>query len=868
MIDFLVTIFTNQQLVSKLLSDIVKNRASSLFLETLGLPDDFVLPFFLENNEDSLVFTLFQDPAEKYKATILGNSCNNHIIQNGDYISFSDTKESAEIKMLFISTTTIHIGYLKYKLPKDTNLFIGRAQNNDIIFSFSDYVSREKHAAIHINSDGTAFIEDLKRTIGIYINGHITYSQKLSVFDEIFIMGLSIIYLGDWIAVRNLMCECNLPKLDSYSVKMRINESKTKNYFVSKPRILKSLDNDELEIDGPPNSPAIDKTPALLVLGPSITMSMVMLASLGVSISSAISGHNIPTLIASGTMAIGMLLGSLLWPSLLRSYQKKSTLVAESHRKAKYTSYIAGIEKQLIKKTERAKRLLNEVLCPSPEIMCEFLDNENAKLHLWERSYNDADFLSVRIGLGNRPFDVQLKIPRIGFQLHDDELCHLPAQLANKYGILINVPLTLDLYNNNTIGIIGKKQNVHCILNEIILNIVSLHSYDEVKLAIVTSPRHIDVFEKVKNVPHIWSTDKKIRFFATTTEEVHHIFCSINEIMIEREKEKENKDKFIPHYVLIISEPSLVEKETLLRYINIDSKSLGFTTIFAYENITQLPKSCTTIVQSDETHTGYYIKNKNKNKFIPFTLDNIDNEKTSIFYSALSRINVKRDIRSMGIPDQISFLQMYKAGNVDELKIEQHWDSNNSAKSLAAPIGVMAGGELFSLDIHEAYHGCHGLVAGTTGSGKSEFLQAFILSLAINYSPKEVAFVLVDFKGGDMARPFMAKPSSPALPHLAATISNLSGNILYRALVSLEAEIKSRQRLFNESASKLGVDKLDINTYHKYYKGGRLITPLPHLVIIIDEFAQLKTQQPDFLAQLINVAQVGRSLGIHLILAT
>lgn len=97
-----------------------------------------------------------------------------------------------------------------------------------------------------------------------------------------------------------------------------------------------------------------------------------------------------------------------------------------------------------------------------------------------------------------------------------------------------------------------------------------------------------------------------------------------------------------------------------------------------------------------------------------------------------------------------------------------------------------------------------------------------------------------------MARPFMAKKDTPALPHLSATISNLSGNILYRALVSLEAEIKTRQRIFNEAAAALGVDKLDINSYHKYYKGGRLDTPLPHLIIIFDEFAQLKTQQRYF----------------------
>lgn len=396
----------------------------------------------------------------------------------------------------------------------------------------------------------------------------------------------------------------------------------------------------------------------------------------------------------------------------------------------------------------------------------------------------------------------------------------------------------------------------------------AFHSYDEVKLVLITSPKQVYNFDDFKNVPHIWSNDKKVRFFATNPDEVHYIFNIIDEMIKEREESQDRGGTPIPHYVVIVTEPNLIEKEALLRYMNDSENQVGITTLFAYGDITKLPKSCKTIIQSDDTRTGYYIKNKNANRFIPFTLDDVEMSRIHSFANELSRLPIKRDSRSLGIVDRISFLQMYKVGNVSELAIESHWDNNNSAKSLAAPIGVMAGGEVFSLDLHEAYHGCHGLVAGTTGSGKSEFLQAFILSLAINYSPKEVAFVLVDFKGGDMARPFMAKPFAPALPHLSATISNLSGNILYRALVSLEAEIKSRQRIFNEAAAALGVDKLDINSYHKYYKGGRLDTPLPHLVIIIDEFAQLKTQQPEFLAQLINVAQVGRSLGIHLILAT
>lgn len=866
--DFLVTFLVGDRAISKLLSDILKNRTNPLFREALGLPPDFTLPFFQEGSDSSLVFLIKQSFNPSYEVSANGSPCSDHVIESGDYVVFKNPAGNKTVKAIFIATSDLHTGYKKYRLPKDTNIFFGRTPANDISYDFSAFVSREKHAAIRVDSAGNAFVEDLKRSVGIYVNGQLAHSQQLKLFDEVFIMGFSLVYMGDFIAVRNLKAETTLPLMSDYDLKDPVGDAKTRSYFVSTPRILKSLDHDEIEVDAPPSPFTVDKTPAILTLGPSLTMSMVMLASLGVSIANAISGGQMSTIIASGIMAVGMLLGSLMWPSLLRSYQKRKTLAEEKHRKNRYSSYIADIEKELIAKKERTVRILNDSLCPSPQFLCAMLDSESNKLRLWERSFEDSDFLEVRMGLGSRPSDIQLKIPRQGFQLYEDDLRKLPTELSQKYGVLTNVPLTLDIRNNHTIGIIGSSRNIQAIINEVILNVISLHPYDEVKLVLVTSPKRAADFEHFKNIPHIWSNDKRVRFFATNPEEVHHVFNAIDEKIKDRESAQDEQAVPIPHYVIIVTEPNLIEKEALRRYIDDADNQVGITTLFAYGDITKLPKSCKTIVQSDNTRTGYYIKNRNANRFIPFTLDSIDTESVRAFSGKLSRLSIKRDARSMGIVDRISFLQMYKAGNVHELSIESHWDNNNSAKSLAAPIGVVAGGEVFSLDLHEAYHGCHGLVAGTTGSGKSEFLQAFILSLAINYSPKEVAFVLVDFKGGDMARPFMAKAFSPALPHLSATISNLSGNILYRALVSLDAEIKSRQRIFNEAAAALGVDKLDINSYHKYYKVGRLNTPLPHLVIIIDEFAQLKTQQPEFLEQLINVAQVGRSLGIHLILAT
>ncbi len=868
--DFLMTFFVGNRMLSKTMSEILKNRQNPLFYEDMGLPKGMILPFFQEELSSSMVYCLRQSAREMYRIYINDKLCTEHLLENGDYLVFQDEAGCLMFKILCISISEIRLAYKKYQLKQDVILYIGRDESNDISFDFTDYVSRKKHIAIRLDSEGNAYVEDLKRREGVYVNGLLTHSKQLQLFDEICLMGLSMIYLGDALAVRDLHMTSTLLPVQDKTLKEPVPEKREDRYFITTPRISRTLDNDEVEIDGPPQPPSSDKTPLLLTIGPSLTMALVMLVSLSVSIVGALNGSSTTSVITSSAMTVGMLLGSLLWPMLLRNYQKKRLAEEQEYRTQRYTAYIQEQDELLAAKMERSSRLLDQVLNPAPAFLCELLDNEVNRLRLWERSYSDDDFLSVRMGTGKRPFDVSLKIPKSGFRLYPDELSDLPAKLAQKYSVLPSAPLTLDMKNNRTIGLIGDQQNMDQILNEILLNVVSLHPYDEVKLVMILSSRQAERFAIYKNLPHIWSSDKKIRYFATTPDEVHIVCNSIDEIVQERVTRESSSEKIsaVPHYFFVVMKEGLVEKETLFRYMNDPDNKVGITALFAYGDITQMPRSCRTIIQSDNSRTGYYIRNENQNRFTPFTPDSVNPEKLRNFAAGLSRLPIRYDLRAMGIIDRISFLQMYRAGNVSELEIETHWDNNNSAKSLAVPVGVIAGGEVFNLDIHEAYHGCHGLVAGTSGSGKSEFLQAFVLSLAINFSPKEVAFVLVDFKGGDMARPFMAKKNAPALPHLAATISNLSGNILHRALVSLEAEIKSRQNIFNESAAALGVDKLDINSYHKYYKSGRLTQALPHLVIIIDEFAQLKTQQPEFLTQLINVAQVGRSLGIHLILAT
>ena len=155
-----------------------------------------------------------------------------------------------------------------------------------------------------------------------------------------------------------------------------------------------------------------------------------------------------------------------------------------------------------------------------------------------------------------------------------------------------------------------------------------------------------------------------------------------------------------------------------------------------------------------------------------------------------------------------------------------------------------------------------------TGSGKSEFIINYIMSMALNYHPYEVSFVLIDYKGGGLTGAFENREIGMKLPHLAGTITNLDTNEMNRSLASIQSELRKRQRMFNEARDKLNESTIDIYKYQKLYRNGLIKEPVPHLFIICDEFAELKQQQPEFMEQLISTARIGRSLGVHLILAT
>ena len=773
-----------------------------------------------------------------------------HILKINDRNLIDVRILSKKYRLYIELVTNKDLMFCNYQIFPSSIVSIGRSDDNEIIYN-NQFVAG-KQATIYWNKNDL-YIKVFGSINDLWINGKKCVESNLKLGDVIYCFGLVLIIGIGFIAVNDRkngirIKEENLCRISSsknFGFQATIPEVKKNNKLFNRlPRRKQVLEPKTITIEAPPISLNSDNIPLLLRMGGSMAMSGA----------SALSGNFL------------MLISSVLFPILTQKYSDKEKQNYEARRLDKYREYLKRKSEEIVTEKEYEERILRENY---PDLNC-VLEYAISKKKLWERRKTDSDFLNIRVGCGKIPMQAKIEYPDQHFNMDVDILEQEMYELAETSVTLEKVPIMVDFVQNFICSISGHKKLAYSFLKKILMRIAVLHSYDEVKIVVLVEKEDLqEELEFVKYIPHVWDDQKSIRFIATEPSEAYQIGELIQRDTEEDLKRSRNLKEIMkkhPYYMFFALSKRIFDSMEILKDLIQQDKTCGVSVITAFND---LPKECKILLdlKSPKISSIVYLDESSRGDDI-FKADSLEQELAKKSMKIIANISLKNVTQAYSLPKVLTFLEMYKVGKVEHLNVAKRWIDNNPVKSLAVPVGVATDGSLFYLDLHQKYQGPHGLVAGTTGSGKSEFLLTYILSMAINYHPDEVAFVLIDYKGGGLAGAFDDPTKGIHLPHLVGTITNLDGASIQRSLVSIQSELTRRQKIFNEVKSLSDEGTMDIYTYQRLYRSKVVSEPMPHLFIISDEFAELKQQQPDFMEQLISAARIGRSLGVHLILAT
>lgn len=755
-----------------------------------------------------------------------------------------------------------------YAIPYECQIHIGRSKKNDIVLNES-YVSRN-HLLITAEK-GRIRIEDLESTYGTYLNGSPVKKAMLKSGDEIDICDLRMICKENRLYFYNLhekpefkyQKETNHPGMATNIVSTR------KGYpiYHRSPRIRESLPVDEVRLSHLPNKPqkfSIRKANFL----PLLSSGAMAGASIAMSTFS-------PAMLAMRAAMMISPVGSLIGNSNKKA--RKMLMVEEEERFRKYADYIAG-EKAHIRAIGEKQREITNQENPAPEI-CETILNKMST-SLWERTATDSDFLQVRMGAGYAPLCVEVKPPTDvnDFHMERDELEELTDRIIQETHLVDDVPARLDLLKYSSVGVIGNRRKVTDLLKNLLVSLSTLHFFRDVRIVGVFDPEEEEEWKSMRWLPHIWDDELQTRYLsfdpltaesfesATLSGEKDHVDSyakfreKVNSILAER-KDPDFQAKWkngmspVPHYIFLFA--SRKKTECFLPMLSENDPAMGISTIFLYDEQYYLPNFCQYIVNVDDpyddrTATAFYKYRADEKMW--FTMDPpIPQRKFDVFCRQMSAIEAEDAAARGQIPSSLTFLQCMDVNRVRDLNVLERWKKNDSAVNITAPLGEGEGGKLFSLSLHR--HCSHGLVAGMTGSGKSELLISWLLSIACNYHPEDVSFVVIDYKGGSTAY------ALEKLPHVCGIITDV-GSGIDRCMQSLEYELRRREDIFASVGAK------DIKEYIKGHHKGEFQEAVPRLLIVFDEFKELIKERPVVKKMVDSIAAKGSSLGVHLILAT
>ena len=483
---------------------------------------------------------------------------------------------------------------------------------------------------------------------------------------------------------------------------------------------------------------------------------------------------------------------------------------------------------------------------------------------LWERRAADDDMLRLRIGLTDQPSRIEVVLDK-----KSDYDAAPPVVPADR-----DVPVTLSLKDLGVIGLAGDAAASRALARWLVVQAATLHSPRDLSIVVLSDdPRAAEHWNWVRWLPHCVPGKGAPRQGAdcvamvgcdasTVTRRVNELAAQAAETM--RELSASSVGKAVPpHRTLVVLDGArTLRRVPGMPQVLATARMTGISAICLEDTERSLPEECAAVVSWDSYNLAYVTIRGGTDVPGLVLADQVGAGWADRAARALAPIrDISREDGQAAIPSSARLLDLLGMPDPSAASVLQLWQ--RFGRTTAVPIGIGADGP-FIVDMR--LDGPHALVAGTTGAGKSELLQTLIASLAAANRPDAMNFVLIDYKGGS------AFKDCARLPHTVGMVSDLDGHLTERALASLAAELKRREEVLLHAGAKDIEDYWEMMTRSKApgrQAGGRPPgEPLPRLMLVIDEFASLVAELPDFVAGLVGIAQRGRSLGVHLVLAT
>lgn len=620
--------------------------------------------------------------------------------------------------------------------------------------------------------------------------------------------------------------------------------------FNRPPRIQKALPGEVVKIPKPrgvPSKPGAQNWLNILLPVGAVLISVVLMI--------VISG--------SGGGALSYL---IFLPIMLATYV--ATAMATKGQARKYKTKIQEVKQnyqaELKRTTEKLKRLKADQEKISreqnPETVRCIQRAKNQDVELGERRPTDSDFLTVRLGSGED--DSSFKIEGFEEDLDIEELkpeLETAKNLPTQFGVVQNVPKTISFLDNGSIGFAGNHEQVNEIVKAFFCQILTHHWPTEVQVAVANRSKD---WHWIEDTPHFAQNLSTLstRDFLNSLEAILHNREQLFESRKAIQKEKEEIATLLPVLIILFESSDSGIQHPAIKFLLDKGKKLGVFGVFVTPTPKEIPSKCGAILQVAGNVLTAKLTGREGITFMAFP-DKISQADAHQFAKYLKQIEWPDDL-STNPPDLVTLLELLGSSKIEDLPVREWWEATPNKEYLRAPIGLMSPTSPFIFDINDAdnAYGPHGVLGGMTGSGKSEVLRTILLSLAAKHHPYDVNFALIDYKGGG------AFAELDRLPHTVGVITNIESHSSYaeRIILALTGEIETRERILGEAHQAFKLSRPHIDDYRQL----RVRKPLPRLIIVFDEFAEFKQKHLEESKRLISIARKGRSLGIHLILAT